>query len=56
MQIGATPPATVRPAAPQPAATPFTPLDFKQAAKADTPLPAAARTYVRPGSQIDIKV
>jgi hypothetical protein len=56
MQIGATQPATVRPAAPQPA--PFAPLDFKERAKpaTETPQPAAPRTYVRPGSQIDIKV
>jgi len=57
MQISATPvqapPQNARPAAP----APFAPLDFKEKARSPAEAPqAAARTYVRPGSQVDIKV
>jgi hypothetical protein len=42
-------------------AAPFSPLDFKQTAKPqadDTPsaAPEPAKSFVRPGSQVDIKV
>jgi hypothetical protein len=59
MQISANviTPQNARPAQP----APFSPLDFKQTAKPqadDTPsaAPAAARGFVRPGSQVDIKI
>jgi hypothetical protein len=60
MQISANviPPQNARPAQ----AAPFSPLDFKQTAKpqaGDTPSaapPAEARSFMRPGSQVDVKV